>query len=252
MQTQQNDVKESPMDAIFLALAALYEQVGQVDSALGIYNNILKRSPNCVGALVGRGIIMLLKMQDERALKDLHKAVAMAPRSRISLRARGLAYMLNTNWEAADKDFRKSFEQNDWDSLSVLIAFALAQKYSGQDKAQQLLNEALEGKIKNQDWPFAQLQFMRGDIPMTTLMAIANTKGRQLEIRAYSGFISAYGNNPPEGKADLAFVSEAKTGSPLIRLLAARGLMAIEGNDKDRLSARMAKADGNAKMDWLD
>lgn len=250
--TKQNEVKENPVDLMFLALAALYEQLGQSESALGVYNNILKRNPNCVTALVGRGIIELLYMHDEKAMKDLHKATGLAPRSRLTLRSRGLAHMLQANFEKAESDFAKLFDENDWDSLSVLLGYAFHMKQGNGDIAVKLLGEAVSGKIKNKDWPYPQLQLMQGEIDMSALMAMAATKSRQVETRAYSGFIAACGNNPSEGKADLAFVQEAKTGTPLTRLLCKRGLIYIEGGDQEKLAARQQKADRTAKMDWMD
>lgn len=250
--TKQNEAKENPVDLIFLALAALYEQLGQVQSALGVYNSILKRNPNCVTALVGRGIIELLNMQDEKAMKDLHKAAGRAPRSRLSLRSRALAHMLAANYESAEKDFAKLFDENDWDTLSVLLAYAFYMKQDNGETAVRLLGEAVSGKIKNKDWPYPQLQLMQGEIDMSSLMAMAATKSRQVETRAYSGFIAACGKNPSEGRADLAFVKEAKTGSPLVQLLSKRGLLFIEGGDQEKLAARQQKADRTAQLDWMD
>ncbi len=251
-QTIKNEAKEGLVDSIFLVLARMYEQMGKEDRALSIYNNILKRNPKCVSALIGRGTIMLLRTDDEKASRDFHKAASLAPRSRAALRARALAEILSGSFEAADKDFKKSFEHNDWDSVSVLLAYALANKMNGMAAAKQVLNEALDGKIKAQEWPYGQLQYMRGDIDMSTLMGLAFSKQRQLESRAYAGFIKSLSDNPSEGKADLLFVKDSNSGTPFVRTLALRGLKIIEEGLTERIAAREEKAERTSGMDWMD
>ncbi|MGK4422464.1 hypothetical protein ACSLVQ_29860, partial [Klebsiella pneumoniae] len=79
-------------------------------------------------------------------------------------------------------------------------------------------------KLKATDWPYPIIQFFRGDITMTDLMAIASvSKGKMLETRAYLGFSKVFSQNAQEAKPDLQFVYNARAGSPLIRTLALRG-----------------------------
>lgn len=247
----QNSVKEGPLDSIFLALANMYEQMGKVDNALGVYNNILKRNPKCVTALVGRGVISLLNFQDEKAFKDLHKACALAPRDKNALRARGLFHMITANFETAQKDFQKSFDSGDWDSLTVLFSYSTKLKTNGPDDASAFLADAVTNQIKIKEWPFPIVQFLKGDIQMTTLMDLAFTKPKQLETRAYLGFEKVFTNNPTEGKPDLLFVQGAEAGPSFVRMLAARGVKIIDDGFTQRAAQSNERAERIAGTDWL-
>ncbi|MBX9688157.1 MAG: tetratricopeptide repeat protein [Candidatus Obscuribacterales bacterium] len=246
-----NLVKEGPIDAILLALAGLYEQIGQIESALSVYDSILKRNPNCVGALLSRSLVYLSKSQDDKAVKDLQKAAARAPRDPNVLRTKAFASMISGDIDSADKDFQKLMENNDLDSLSALIAYALKQKVD-ETAAPIFLNEALDSKIKVRDWPIQILQFFRGEIDMSEVMAQAFSKTKQLETRAYVGFCKAFSANSQDGKADLQFAYNAKNGSALVRAMAARGLKIIQEGHAQRVASRHEKADKISGVDWMD
>lgn len=247
----KNKAKESPIDSVLLALASFLEQMAKEDAALSVYNTILKQNPNSVGALIGRGMIQLANGEPETAMRDFTKALARAPRDRNALRAHAFANMLNASLEAADKDFQKSFNENaEWDSLTVLLAYILKQK-DEPEQAAKILNDALDGKIKQQDWPYALLQFLRGDIDMTTVMSIAFSAPRQLETRAYLGFCKSWGKNPDEGKADLLFVRDSNKGSPMVRAMADCGIRIIEEGLSAMIARKEAMSNKTAGMDWM-
>lgn len=247
----KNKYKESPLDLVFLALAGFLEQVGKDDTAYSVYEFILKNNPNSVGALVGKGMLDLLNLEDEKAMLNFNKAVARASRDRNALRARAFAHMINGNFEGASKDFQKSFSENqEWDSLSTLLAYCLKQKEEN-ESAKQLLNEALDGKITVQDWPYPILQLLRGDIDMSAVMSIAFSKPRQLETRAYLGFCRCWSKNADEGKADLLFVQNANSGSSLVKLMAERGLKIIEEGHKQMIAKKSERSDKIGGMDLL-
>ncbi len=249
----KNSAKDGPIDAVFMALGSMYEQMGQLDSALSIYNSVLKRNAVCVSALTARSLIWLMKSQDEKAFKDIQKAVGRAPRDRSALRARALAFMCIGNFEASIKDLKKSLDSNDWDSLTCLLAYIVFPKSDEPVDAPTLLNDALDGKIKVQEWPFPVLQYFRNDISMSDLMNIANVnKGRLTETRAYLGFQKVFLQNPDEGKVDLQFVYNSRTGSTIVRTMAARGLKIILEGHAEKVAIRRENADKTSGLDWMD
>ncbi len=248
---QKNKVKENPVDNVLLALGNLYEQSGKIDAALGVYNNILKRNPKCASALVARATIYLLQSQDERAFKDLHKAIGIGPKDRIILRTRALAYMIDGNFDAALKDLQKSLDSNEWDCVSVYFMYALKVKQSSLEEANAFLANAVDNKIKNKDWPYPVLQFLRGNLPMTTLMDLAFSKPKQLETRAFCGFWRVFSPYPQESKADLVYVKDAGSGNSFVRALAVRGLRLVDEGFKEKASQALERADRIADMDWM-
>lgn len=249
----KSNLNESLIDTVMLALANLYDQMGQSASALGIYTSIIKRNPACVRALYSRGLILLMNSQDDQAMRDLHKAVATgANKDKLALRSRALGYAVSCNYEAAAKDMLKALESNDWDALTCLLAYLILKKAYMDEQANQILNDALDKNIKSHDWPYPILQQLRGDIDLMTLMNQANSiKGRLLETRAYLGFAKALGNNEQEGKPDLQFVASSKQGSTLIRLIAIRQMDILEHGAEAALQRRAQKADKTANMDWM-
>ena len=248
----KNDYKEALLDAGLLTAANLLDQAGKIDQALGIYNTILKNNPNSVGALIGRATVSLLDLEDDKAMKDLHKACALARQDRSALRMRGLAHLIAGNFEAANKDFQKQFESGDWDSLVVLFAFALLYKKSGKELARSFLSEAIsKDKIKNKEWPYPNLQLIKGDITMTTLMGLAFSKSKQLEVRAYSGFWKVFSDNPPEAKADLQFIEATESASAFCRMLAVRGLKIVDEGLVEKYQQKADRADRIADVDFL-
>lgn len=249
---QKGVAKEGLIDQALLSSASFLDNMGKIDNALQIYNTVLKNNPNSVGALVGRATVSLLDLEDEKAFKDLNKAVAMASKDPNALRMRGLAHMINGNFENANKDFQKSFEGGDWDSLTVLFAYALLLKKTGdRELAKEFLANAVNNKIKNQEWPFPNLQFMKGDITMTTLMGLAFSKSKQLEVRAYAGFWKVFSDNPTEAKADLSFVEATDYASSFCRMLAVRGLKIVDEGLVEKYQQRAERADKIADVDFL-
>ena len=245
--------KEGPIDLMFLSLAAMYEQMGQIDSALSIYNSILKRNGKSVGALCGRAIIWLLKSQDDKAYNDVHKAATLAPRDLNALRLQAFVRIVTGNYEAALKDLKKALEANEWDSITCLFAFLAMNKWGDAAESAQLLNDAVDLRIKSKEWPFPILQYWRGDISITDLMAMANSsKARMLECRAYLGFSKVLSNNEQEGKPDLQFVYNAQSGAPLTRAIAARGLKMLTAGKAEHIASQHEKADRNLSIDWMD
>ncbi|MBX9721652.1 MAG: hypothetical protein K2X81_09675 [Candidatus Obscuribacterales bacterium] len=248
-----NVTKEGPLDTVLLALATLYEQLGQIDSALAVYSNILKRNSMCIAALTGRSLIWLMKSQEDKLFKDINKAVGGASKDPNALRARAVAYMCTGNFEGAIKDFKRSLDNNEWDSLTCLLAYMVFAKSEDPMDVPNLLNGALDGNIKQQDWPFPVLQYFRGDISMTDLMNIANSsKGRLMETRAYLGFQKVFQQNPEEGKVDLQFVYNSRSGSTLVRAIAVRGLKIIQEGHATKIASRHEKADKTSGLDWMD
>lgn len=248
---QRNKVKENPVDNVLLALANMYEQAGKVSSAMSVYNNILKRNPKCASALVARATIHLLESHDEKAFKDLHKAIGVGPKDRVILRTRALAYMLNANFEAAMKDLQKSLDTNEWDCVTVYLMYALKLKLTSPEEANAFLANAVDQQIKNKDWPYPVMQFLRGELPMTTLMDLAFSKPRQLETRAFCGFWRVFSAFPHEAKADLLYVNDSPNGSPFVRMLAVRGLRIVDEGFKEKAVQALERADRIADMDWM-
>ncbi len=245
--------KEGPIDLMFLSLASMYEQMGQIDSALSIYNSILKRNGKCVAALCGRSVIWLLKSQDDKAYNDSHKACTLAPRDLVAMRIQAFVRIVAGNFDAALKDLKKALEANEWDSVTCLFAFLAMSKWGDAAEAAQLLNDAVDTRIRNKEWPYPILQYWRGDISITDLMAMANsTKARMLECRAYLGFSKVLSDNEQEGKPDLQFVYNAQAGTPLTRAIAARGLKMLLAGKADKIATQHEKADRNLSMDWMD
>lgn len=243
--------KDSPVDSVFLALGHMYDLMGQMGNALGIYNSIIKRNPVCVKALYSRGLILLWKSQDDLAMRDLHKAVATASKDRVALRNRALGYIFAENMEAAVKDLSKSLESREWDAITCIVAYCAFMKQGMHEEANNVLANA-EGRIPGQEWPLPILQYLQGSLEMTSLMTIANaSKGKLLEARCYLGFIKSLGANPPEGKPDLMFVRDSDTGSALVRVMATRQLKILEQGMDEAMQRRAENNDRIQSMDWM-
>lgn len=249
--TKPSSTKDSPVDSVFLALGHMYDLMGQMGNALGIYNSIIKRNPVCVKALYSRGLILLWKSQDDLAMRDLHKAVASAGKDRVALRNRALGYTFTENMEAAAKDISKALESKEWDAATCIIAYAIYIKLGMHAEASNVLLNA-EGRIPGQEWPLPIIQYLNNAIDMTSLMTIANaSKGKLLEARCYLGFIKALGPNPAEGKADLRFVTDADSGSALIRVMSTRQLHNLEKGLNESIQRRAENNDRISGMDWM-
>lgn len=243
--------KEGPIDSILIALAGFFEQMGQFNLATSVYNFALTCNPNCASATANRALIFMCDEDDEHAIKDLNKACAKAPRSKVALRTRGLANLVRGNFEGATKDFKKALESDEWDSLTVLLAYPAIAKTNGVSEAAQLLSDAIESKLKGQDWPYPIVQCLRGDISMTDLLPQASTPAKLMESRAFIGFIKAFSENPQDGKADIMYVYNAGSGSPMVRLMAARGLKVIEEGLASDVAAKYQKADRISGVDFM-
>ena len=243
---------DSIIDTVMLALANIYDQMGQTNSAFGIYNSIIKRNPACVKALYSRGLILMSREEDDQGMRDLHKAASLGSRDKCALRSRALGHVFQGNFEAAAKDMTKALESNDWDALTCLIAYVVYQKAGLNDQSVQVLNDSLDGKLNSSDWPTPVLQYLRGDFSLSDLMGIANaTKGRILETRGLLGFVRSLGNNEQESKPDLQFVRDSNQGTAIIRAMAIRQLIYLEKGLDALIKRRSEKADRTSGMDWM-
>jgi tetratricopeptide (TPR) repeat protein len=244
---------DSLMNRIMLWLADKLEQMGKVDNALSIYNSLLKSNPRFMQALSRRCFIYVLNGQTDKATADAQKAVSACPRDAIALRTHGILTLLAGNYDDAQKDFKKALELNEWDAHTCLFAYLMCIKLGDQTETVDFLREAVDNKIKVQEWPYELLQFWRGSKSITDLMAQVSTdNARLLECRTYMGFSKAMTKYPKEGKSDLQFVHNARAGIALVKVMAARGLKVILESDADEIAAKREKADKTAGMDWLD
>jgi tetratricopeptide (TPR) repeat protein len=245
--------KDNPLEKGLLWLAKKLEQMGKVDKALQIYTYMIKSNPKCVSALFRRCMIWLYQGEDAKATTDAAKACSAAPRDPRGLCARGIIQVFEENFDGALKEFKKALELPEWDSVTCIFVYLLTNKLANADDAKEFLNNAVDNKIRVKEWPFPILQYWRGHISITDLMAFTSSdNGKLLETRAYLGFLKALSKYPLEGKPDLQFVNNSPGGSPLVKALAMQGLdMVADAQDEDT-EAKKKRADKTAGMDWMD
>lgn len=105
-----------------LALGALvilysvftFARVGVWESALVLYQDILKKYPNQFIALNSAGVESMFKNEDSKALEYFNRAVNAAPRNYKGFYNRGLLFLKNNKPEAAIKSFNQSLQLYDY------------------------------------------------------------------------------------------------------------------------------------------
>jgi tetratricopeptide (TPR) repeat protein len=78
--------------------------------AVGVYNDALILDPQCVVALVGRGVAYLQDEQYTAALRDLSRALTLQPDQTRALSLRGDVELVHGNYREAVADYRKATE----------------------------------------------------------------------------------------------------------------------------------------------
>lgn len=95
-----------------LGLAEAYLGLGEGRSALTIYESLPDSEKGTARATEGRGLAYLLQHQDDKAIKELTKAVKMDASLWRAWNAMGLYYDSHRQWSDAEASYRKGIEAN--------------------------------------------------------------------------------------------------------------------------------------------
>lgn len=98
---------------VVLILASLtWQQTRVYKDNLTLYNDILKKNPECWMALTNRGLIFLDLGQPEQAISDLNRAIELFPGSEEAFVSRGHFYFQSGRYEEAFADFDQALKIN--------------------------------------------------------------------------------------------------------------------------------------------
>lgn len=240
------------LDTAFLSLGTMLEEMGQIDFADKVYSFASSINEKCTPAIANKLMILLFQGPDDKALLEMHKACAKAPKDQYVLRTRGFLHLIRGEFDKAYKDYRKALDENSqWDATTVLMAYPMLLKQDPAEAATMLTDAVENNKVVNKNWPYPVVQCLRGDISMTDLLPQASTHAKLLEARAHYGWIKANSDDSQAGKADCLYVFNEKSGTAHVRLMASRGLKVIQHGYADRMESAREKADRIQDMDFL-
>ena len=125
-------------------LGSIYSQLKQFDKAILLFDESIKRFPNCLEAYPNLANVLVAQGRNDKAKNILNKAIALNPKYLRSYSILAGILVGEGNFEKAEFFLKKSLEINPKD-LNALVNLACVMKDSGNSKqAERYLKDALK------------------------------------------------------------------------------------------------------------
>jgi len=144
-------------------------QKGDYLGAIRAYSAILKKNPEDVNALLGRGLTYLYIEQSDSAIADFNRIVSFNPKVPDAYNNRGLAYSFKQEMDSAFNDFNKAIELDTNFSEAYLNRAGVYLNIEKYDEAMSDLSKAIKLNPKNPETYMirARLYYKKSDYEMT-------------------------------------------------------------------------------------
>lgn len=185
------------------------------DYALTDADNVLKIKADDKDAMLTRARAYLNMGRYEKAIKDFDSCVAENDNTSLfALRERALAHLLANEGALATSDAQQFLELNGWsNSLSgptVLLWWLAKRQLQDIDGANAALSQG-ETRLKASQWPYGVLKFLKREITLTDLNAMARNERERTDVRTWLGFDHMLGGLRDEARADFEWVKKNGT-----------------------------------------
>jgi lipoprotein NlpI len=194
------------------ARGVTYNEMAQYERALKDYDAALGLNPKYAEAYFNRGNAYNDLGQAEKALKDYGEAIRLDQEYVGAYYNRALAYMALRRGEAA-ADARMYLKLKGWkeenarDQYMVLFAH-FSDRWAQRDAdAKQILDEAAS-KCDTTKWPYPIIRYLRRDLTVQDLLAVATDVDKKTEARTYVGLDLLLVGDRVEGLTHLEWVKE--------------------------------------------
>ena len=125
-------------------LGSIYSQLKQFDKAILLFDESIKRFPNCLEAYTNLANILVLKERSDKAKKILNKAIELNPKYLRPYSILASIFVGESNLKKAEFFLKKSLEINPKD-INTLVNLGCVLKDSGSPKeAERFLKDALK------------------------------------------------------------------------------------------------------------
>ena len=125
-------------------LGSIYSQLKQFDKAILLFDESIKRFPNCLEAYTNLANILVLKERSDKAKKILNKAIQLNPKYLRTYSILASIFVGESNLKKAEFFLKKSLEINPKD-INTLVNLGCVLKDSGSPKeAERFLKDALK------------------------------------------------------------------------------------------------------------
>jgi lipoprotein NlpI len=187
-----------------------YNETGQNERALKDYDAALALNPQYTEAYFNRGNAYSDLGKYEQALKDYNEAIRIDPNHSGAIFNRSLAYMFLRRTETAS-DARSYVKLKGWkdDRAQYMAIFgAFGDRWAQREtEAHQLLDEAA-ANCNISAWPYPIIRYLRRDLSLDDLLAVATDLDKKTEARAYLGLDLVLAGKQDEALTHLHWVKD--------------------------------------------
>ena len=191
--------------------------------ALQVADVLVERLPESSGPRVIRANIQLHANRGDGAVADCARAIQINNRLAEPYTIRGIVHLLERNYTAAVKDFKKALTLEPGAAYTALWSWSAWMALGEADAAQRELAAAAE-KVRRDSWEGNLLRFFQGEQSPDGLLELAQNDERRCEAYYYIGERVLNDGNADEANDWFKKCLEAKVAYFLEPLLARRHL----------------------------
>lgn len=184
-------IRLAPGDPLSKASRAkVHVHLGQYQRAIQDANEAIKLDKVPAWAYLVRAQAAHHLGQLDAAITDLTEALSQGPDMAAAYLARASAYFSLARWDAVISDadaYRSRFGWQDQNTPFAVLLASLAHRRAGREREAATLLEDVATHGKPFHWPAPIVKYLRGEIPIPTLLALATDHGKMTEAQAYIG-----------------------------------------------------------------
>lgn len=166
-------LRSNPTSANYNLRGVLWKAKGELDVALGDYNEAVRLDPKSAAAFNNRGLAWYGKKEYDRAIRDYDEAFRLDPKDAAAFFNRAVAEMLAGRPRAAG--FRTVIDLQGWGGdlapYAVVLGYFAASRGGDEAAARGFLSDSA-GKVAG-EWPYPALRYLRGGIDGAELLKLA-------------------------------------------------------------------------------
>jgi tetratricopeptide (TPR) repeat protein len=168
-----------------------YKLAGRNEEALDAFKEAVRRWPTHPAANFSLGTAYYDLGRYREAVDTLEKPIECCKENCELYMTRGFSYLFPQQAEAAASDAAACLKQNGWrNTRSVYMALVgyFGYKLAGQEKSSAEILEEAANSAEPKAWPYPVIQYLRRQITIEDLLALARDNDQRTEAHAYVGF----------------------------------------------------------------